>query len=90
MRLPESLASLASRKSTVRLRVFFHIASLVLTSIIFLVVYNDASRRPDPSAFSKIELWHSDVTYEIQPPSTTSLKVIEGPPYGGDTLWSSG
>ncbi|KAL0562471.1 hypothetical protein V5O48_019616, partial [Marasmius crinis-equi] len=24
------------------------------------VVYNDKSRRPDPSAFSKIELWHSD------------------------------
>lgn len=54
------------------------------------VVYNDASRRPDPSAFSKIDLWHSDVTYEIQPPSYTSLKVIEGPEYGGDTLWSSG
>lgn len=54
------------------------------------VVYNDGSRRPDPSAFSKLELWHSDVTYEIQPPSTTSLKVITGPPYGGDTLWSSG
>jgi len=54
------------------------------------VVYNDASRRPDPSAFAKIDLWHSDVTYEIQPPSTTSLKLIEGPPYGGDTLWSSG
>ncbi|GJE94542.1 TauD-domain-containing protein [Phanerochaete sordida] len=54
------------------------------------VVYNDASRRPDPSAFSKIDLWHSDVTYEIQPPSYTALKVIEGPSYGGDTLWSSG
>ncbi|KAH9847684.1 alpha-ketoglutarate-dependent sulfonate dioxygenase [Lenzites betulinus] len=54
------------------------------------VVYNDGSRRPDPSAFSKIELWHSDVSYELQPPSTTSLKVITGPPYGGDTLWSSG
>lgn len=27
----------------------------------FIVVYNDASRRPDPSAFSKLELWHSDV-----------------------------
>ena len=54
------------------------------------VVYNDASRRPDPSAFSKLDLWHSDVTYEIQPPSYTSLKVIEGPEYGGDTLWSSG
>ncbi|KAI0077089.1 alpha-ketoglutarate-dependent sulfonate dioxygenase [Panus rudis PR-1116 ss-1] len=54
------------------------------------VVYNDASRRPDPTAFSKLELWHSDVSYELQPPSTTSLKVITGPEYGGDTLWSSG
>lgn len=54
------------------------------------VVFNDGSRRPDPSAFSKLELWHSDVSYELQPPSTTSLKVITGPPYGGDTLWSSG
>ncbi|EIN10030.1 alpha-ketoglutarate-dependent sulfonate dioxygenase [Punctularia strigosozonata HHB-11173 SS5] len=54
------------------------------------VVYNDASRRPDPSAFSKIELWHSDVSYELQPPAQTSLKVITGPEYGGDTLWSSG
>ncbi|THH31524.1 hypothetical protein EUX98_g2668 [Antrodiella citrinella] len=54
------------------------------------VVYNDASRRPDTSAFSKLELWHSDVTYEVQPPSTTSLQVITGPVYGGDTLWSSG
>jgi sulfonate dioxygenase len=54
------------------------------------VVYSDAARRPDSSAFSKLELWHSDVTYEIQPPSTTSLKVITGPEYGGDTVWSSG
>ncbi|KAE9405218.1 TauD-domain-containing protein [Gymnopus androsaceus JB14] len=54
------------------------------------VVYNDGSRRPDPSSFSKLELWHSDVTYEKQPPSVTSLKVITGPEYGGDTLWASG
>ena len=79
------------------------------------MVYNDASRRPDPSAFTKLELWHSDVTttiisiwyhdmihyfnpkkkkkqvsYEIQPPSTTSLKLITCPEVGGDTLWSSG
>jgi sulfonate dioxygenase len=54
------------------------------------VVYNDASRRPNPTAFSKYDLWHSDVSYEIQPPGTTSLKVITGPEYGGDTLWSSG
>ncbi|KAG1723294.1 hypothetical protein EDD22DRAFT_1054509 [Suillus occidentalis] len=54
------------------------------------VVYNDAARRPDDCAFSKIEFWHSDMTYEIRPPSTTSLKVATGPEYGGDTLWSSG
>ncbi|KAF7986465.1 hypothetical protein HWV62_31247 [Athelia sp. TMB] len=54
------------------------------------VVYNDKSRRPDPASFSKLELWHTDVSYEVQPPSTTSLKVITGPEYGGDTIWSSG
>ena len=30
--------------------------------VFWIVVYNDASRRPDPSAFTKLELWHSDVT----------------------------
>ncbi|TFK27756.1 alpha-ketoglutarate-dependent sulfonate dioxygenase [Coprinopsis marcescibilis] len=54
------------------------------------VVYNDSSRRPDSTAFSKLELWHSDVTYELQPPGVTSLKVITGPEVGGDTLWTSG
>lgn len=38
--------------------------------------------------------WVSDVdqvTYEIQPPSYTSLKLLTGPPRGGggDTLWAS-
>ncbi|KAG6919161.1 hypothetical protein DXG01_008459 [Tephrocybe rancida] len=58
--------------------------------ITHLVVYNDASRRPDPASFSKIELWHTDVSYELQPPGATSLKLITGPEVGGDTLWSSG
>jgi sulfonate dioxygenase len=47
---------------------------------------------PDLRAlFTPTFLWHSDVTYEIQPPSYTSLKVLSGPPRGGggDTLWSS-
>jgi sulfonate dioxygenase len=41
--------------------------------------------------FTPSFLWHSDVTYEVQPPSYTSLKVLTGPPRGGggDTLWSS-
>ncbi|KZP00334.1 alpha-ketoglutarate-dependent sulfonate dioxygenase [Calocera viscosa TUFC12733] len=54
------------------------------------VVYSDSSRRPDPTAFAKVELWHSDVTYELQPPCLTSLQVITSPEVGGDTLWSSG
>jgi len=54
------------------------------------VIYNDASRRPDPSAFSKSELWHSDVTYELQPPAATILKLYTAPEVGGDTHWSSG
>jgi alpha-ketoglutarate-dependent taurine dioxygenase len=43
------------------------------------------------SQFTPTFLWHSDVTYELQPPSYTSLKVLTGPPRGGggDTLWSS-
>jgi sulfonate dioxygenase len=69
---------------------YYEIFGIIMKLIRFAVVYNDASRKPDPAAFSKLELWHSDVSYELQPPSTTSLKVITGPEYGGDTLWSSG
>lgn len=56
----------------------------------YSVVYTDGSKRPDSGAFSKLELWHSDVSYELQPPCTTSLKGITIPPTGGDTLFSSG
>lgn len=31
--------------------------------------------------------WHSDVTYEMQPPSTTFLYILDGPVAGGDTLF---
>ncbi len=42
-----------------------------------------------PEAPSKIEVWHSDMTFSATPPSFTLLhgKVI--PAYGGDTLWAS-
>ncbi|KAG2744689.1 Clavaminate synthase-like protein [Suillus brevipes Sb2] len=55
-----------------------------------VIIYSDTAQYPGASAFSKIEFWYSDVMYEIQPPSITSLKVMTGPEYGGDTLWSSG
>jgi sulfonate dioxygenase len=35
------------------------------------------------------DLWHTDVSYERQPPGTTTLKIDTLPPVGGDTLWAS-
>jgi len=54
------------------------------------VIYTDGRAPPDFTKFSKNELYHSDSTYEIQPPGTTSLKLITAPKTGGDTMWSSG
>ncbi|KAJ3028405.1 hypothetical protein HDV00_010398 [Rhizophlyctis rosea] len=39
---------------------------------------------------SQKDTWHSDVTYELQPPGLTTLKINELPEVGGDTLWVSG
>ena len=33
--------------------------------------------------------WHSDVTYEKQPPGTTFLYLLDGPSAGGDTLFAN-
>ncbi|KAF2016905.1 TauD-domain-containing protein [Aaosphaeria arxii CBS 175.79] len=33
--------------------------------------------------------WHSDVTYEKQPPGTTFLYLLDGPLAGGDTLFAN-
>lgn len=54
------------------------------------VVYADQGTLPDKTAFSSQELYHSDVTYELQPPGPTLLKLISAPAYGGDTLFTSG
>ncbi|THG98250.1 hypothetical protein EW026_g3901 [Hermanssonia centrifuga] len=67
-----------------------HLTPAIGTEITGIDLRQLSPQQKDEFAFSKIELWHSDVSYELQPPSTTSLKLIEGPPYGGDTLWSSG
>jgi sulfonate dioxygenase len=37
------------------------------------LVYADKISRPDPTAFAKEELYHSDVTYELQPPGLVRL-----------------
>lgn len=33
--------------------------------------------------------WHSDVSYELQPPGTTFLYLLDGPTSGGDTLFAN-
>jgi taurine dioxygenase len=38
---------------------------------------------------SKIEAWHSDMTFREHPPMGTVLKSVVIPPKGGDTLWAS-
>lgn len=55
------------------------------------VVYSGDNSGDQRALFTPSFLWHSDVTYEVQPPSYTMLKVLTGPPRGGggDTLWTS-
>ena len=44
------------------------------------------STRENPS---KIEVWHSDMTFRQHPPSVTVLRGITIPEVGGDTLFAS-
>ena len=42
-----------------------------------------------PEAPSKIEVWHTDMTFRPAPPAITLLHGQIIPAYGGDTLWAS-
>ena len=42
-----------------------------------------------PQKLTKIEAWHTDMTFRQKPPLGTVLKATICPPKGGDTLWSS-
>ncbi|MFT7285995.1 MAG: taurine dioxygenase [Halieaceae bacterium] len=42
-----------------------------------------------PDNPSKIEAWHSDMTFREHPPMGTVLKSVITPPRGGDTMWAS-
>ncbi len=42
-----------------------------------------------PDKPSKIEAWHSDMTFSLTPPTFTLLHGKTIPEYGGDTLWRS-
>ncbi|KAE8215188.1 hypothetical protein CF327_g1502 [Tilletia walkeri] len=57
----------------------------------FHLVYKEASRdldgRDERDTFTS-SVWHSDVSYEAQPPSTTFLFLFDSPANGGDTLYA--
>src|SRR5215510_3765767 len=49
----------------------------------FVVLESDASR---PFV---AEAWHSDVTFQEEPPLGSVLRCVEAPEFGGDTMWAS-
>lgn len=42
-----------------------------------------------PEKPTKIEMWHSDMTFRLHPPMGTILRSVIVPEKGGDTLWAS-
>jgi alpha-ketoglutarate-dependent sulfate ester dioxygenase len=40
-------------------------------------------------AIARANIWHTDVTFLVQPPSFSVLRSLVIPPVGGDTLWAN-
>jgi sulfonate dioxygenase len=59
----------------------------------FHVVYTDAENNRFKELFGTNRInntsWHSDVSYELQPPGIEIFVILEQPPSGGDTLFAS-
>ena len=43
----------------------------------------------DPSKMVFGEGWHTDSPFLAEPPSITSLRSVQVPPFGGDTMWAN-
>lgn len=54
-----------------------------------VVVHSDSNPKFN-TALAPSYQWHTDASYENQPPSYTSLKIFTTPNSGGDTTWVSG
>lgn len=53
-------------------------------------IWHDENMKPTGTLYTATELWHSDVTFEKNPPGFTGLYNITNPVHGGgDTLFSS-
>ncbi|KAI0793277.1 TauD-domain-containing protein [Abortiporus biennis] len=55
------------------------------------LVYRDANStfNFERDEYLTSTVWHSDVSYELQPPGLTTLFLLAQPPTGGDTLFTS-
>lgn len=54
------------------------------------LVHRGADERPGVKfleSHTNSVAWHSDITFEKQPPGTTFLYILDGPSSGGDTLF---
>lgn len=60
---------------------------LYYTDIAFSSISRDATStfNYDKQTQLSSTTWHSDVTYEKQPPGLTALVLFDSPPSGGDT-----
>jgi taurine dioxygenase len=57
-----------------------------------LLLYRNLDPNKAPNYVEKVSkenIWHSDVTYKINPPRGAVLRFEEGPEAGGDTMWSN-
>jgi len=43
--------------------------------------------RLDSDESPKADVWHTDVTFSTDPPIAAMLHMVEGPDFGGDTMW---
>jgi taurine dioxygenase len=77
---PEAFQSLARRFGEVE----GHPAYPVLPTAPDVQILESTAEAP-----SKIEVWHTDMTFRAQPPAITLLHGQIIPEYGGDTLWAS-
>jgi taurine dioxygenase len=47
------------------------------------MIVNDAERPPG------IDVWHTDLSWQPEPPMGTVIQIVETPPHGGNTCWAS-
>ncbi|KAK0385479.1 hypothetical protein NLU13_6659 [Sarocladium strictum] len=61
-----------------------------ISSVAAKKFYPDRARQRRSNRKYDASAWHSDIQFEPCPADYTSLRLVQLPPTGGDTLWASG